>query len=114
MVDAVGLGAYGVVGAEAAMLAGLVPLAAVMVGVFNATGAGLIRDVLMREEPVIFKPGQYYAGAAIAGCCLFVALSELFAIDSTVSALIAISVTFLIRLLSVKFNWQTKSILKAS
>lgn len=114
LVDAVGLGAYGVVGAQAALLGGLVPLAAVLVGVFNATGAGLIRDVLIREEPVIFKPGQYYAGAAIAGCCIFVALGELFSIDSTVSALIAISITFLIRLLSVKFNWQTKSILKES
>lgn len=114
LVDAVGLGVYGVVGAQAALLEGLVPLAAVLVGVFNATVAGLIRDVLIREEPVIFKPGQYYAGAAIAGCCIFVALGFLFSIDSTVSAIIAISVTFLIRLLSVKFNWQTRSILKES
>lgn len=113
-VDAIGLGAYGVVGAQAAMQAGLVPLAAVLVGVFNATGAGLIRDVLIREEPVIFKPGQYYAGAAIAGCCIFVSLVVLFSIDPTASALIAIAVTSLIRLLSVKFNWQTKSILKES
>jgi hypothetical protein len=43
-----------------------------------------------------------------------VALGVLFSIDSTASAVIAISVTFLIRLLSVKFNWQTKSILKES
>src|SRR5687768_4116982 len=114
LVDAVGLGAYGVVGAQAALQEGLVPLAAVLVGVFNATGAGLIRDVLIREEPVIFKPGQYYAGAAIAGCCIFVALGVLFSIDATVSALVAVSVTFLIRLLSVKFNWQTRSILKES
>lgn len=114
LVDAVGLGAYGVVGAQAALLEGLVPLAAVLVGVFNATGAGLIRDVLIREEPVIFKPGQYYAGAAIAGCCIFVALGVLFSIDPTASAIIAVFVTFLIRLLSVKFNWQTRSILKES
>jgi uncharacterized membrane protein YeiH len=112
LVEAVGLGTYGVVGAQAALLEGLVPLAAVLVGVFNATGAGIIRDVLMREEPLIFKPGQYYAGAAILGCCIFVALIVLIKADDTLAALIAIAVTFLIRLLSVKFNWQTRSILK--
>lgn len=112
LVDAIGLGTYGVVGAQAALLEGLVPLAAVLVGVFNATGAGLIRDVLMREEPVIFKPGQYYAGAAILGCCIFVALRVLLEADETFAALVAIGTSFLIRLLSVKFNWQTRAILK--
>jgi uncharacterized membrane protein YeiH len=112
LVDAVGLGTYGVVGAQAALLEGLVPLAAVLVGVFNATGAGLIRDVLIRKEPVIFKPGQYYAGAAIVGCCIFVGLRVLTVTDETLAAVIAIAVTFVIRLLSVKFNWKTKSILK--
>ncbi|MBL7859131.1 MAG: TRIC cation channel family protein [Cyclobacteriaceae bacterium] len=112
LVDALGLGMYGVVGAQAALLAGLVPLAAVLVGVFNATGAGLIRDVLIREEPIIFKPGQYYAGAAILGCVIFVSSVVMLQLDETLAALIAIGSAFLIRLLSVKFNWQTKSILK--
>jgi uncharacterized membrane protein YeiH len=113
LVDALGLGTYGVVGAQAALLAGLVPLAAVLVGVFNATGAGLIRDVLIREEPALFKPGHYYAGAAILGCGIFVALRVLLNTDETLAALIAIGITFLLRILSVRFNWQTRSILKA-
>jgi uncharacterized membrane protein YeiH len=112
LVDAIGLGAYGVVGAHAAMLGGLVPLAAVLVGVFNATGAGLIRDVLIREEPIIFKPGQFYAGAAIVGSSLYVTL-VVFTMDETVAAFIAIAVTFMLRVLSVKLNWQTRPILKA-
>jgi uncharacterized membrane protein YeiH len=113
LVDALGLGIYGVVGAQAALLAGLVPLAAILVGVFNATGAGLIRDVLIREEPTIFKPGHYYAGAAVLGCGVFVALRFLVNADETTAALVAISITFILRILSVRFNWQTKSILKA-
>jgi uncharacterized membrane protein YeiH len=112
LVDAIGLGAYGVVGSQAALLAGLVPLAAILVGVFNATGAGLIRDVLIREEPTIFKPGQFYAGAAILGSILYVTLVVLER-DETFAAIVAVAVTFLIRLLSVKFNWQTRAILKA-
>jgi len=113
LVDALGLGTYGVVGAQAALLAGLVPLAAILVGVFNATGAGLIRDVLIREEPAIFKPGHYYAGAAFLGCGIFVALRYFMDADETTAAVIAIGIAFIFRILSVRFDWRTKSILKA-
>jgi uncharacterized membrane protein YeiH len=112
LVDALGLGTYGVVGAHAALQGGLVPLAAILVGVFNATGAGIIRDVLVREEPVIFKPGQFYAGAAIVGTVLYVSLVVLFHADQTWAALAAIATAFILRLLSVKFNWRTRPILK--
>jgi uncharacterized membrane protein YeiH len=109
IVDALGLGAYGVVGSQLALQAGLVPLAAILVGVFNATGAGLIRDVLIREEPIIFKPGQFYAGAAILGCSVFVGMS-LLDINHTLSAIVSTSLVFVFRLLSVRYNWQTKAI----
>lgn len=109
IVDALGLGAYGVVGSQAALQAGLVPLAAILVGVFNATGAGLIRDVLIREEPIIFKPGQFYAGAAILGCCIFVGM-VLSGANNTLAAFLATSAAFSVRILSVKYNWQTKAI----
>lgn len=112
LVDALGLGTYGVVGAHAALQAGLVPLAAILVGVFNATGAGIIRDVLVREEPTIFKPGAFYAGAAIVGTMLYVLLTISVTIDQTIAAVIAIAVAFIIRVLSVKFKWHTRPILK--
>lgn len=112
LVDALGLGAYGVVGAHAAMQSGLVPLAAILVGVFNATGAGIIRDVLAREEPIIFKPGQFYAGAAIAGTVTYVSLTAIWETDETWAAMAAVACAFILRLLSVKFNWRTRPILK--
>jgi uncharacterized membrane protein YeiH len=110
IVDALGLGAYGVVGSQAALQANLVPLAAILVGVFNATGAGLIRDVLIREEPIIFKPGQFYAGAAILGCSVFTGLVTVFDVNNTIAAITATAVAFLVRILSVRYNWQTKAI----
>jgi uncharacterized membrane protein YeiH len=111
-VDALGLGTYGVVGAHAALQAGLVPLAAILVGVFNATGAGIIRDVLIREEPVIFKPGQFYAGAAIVGTMVYVVLTVSLNVHDTWAAVAAITIAFSLRLLSVKFDWRTRPILK--
>src|SRR5690606_22312727 len=110
IVDALGLGAYGIVGSQAALQANLVPLAAILVGVFNATGAGLIRDIMIREEPIIFKPGQYYALAAILACSIFVGLVTLTTADHTFAAIFATSVAFVVRLLSVKYNWQTKAV----
>ena len=110
IVDALGLGAYGVVGSQAALHAHLVPLGAIMVGVFNATGAGLIRDVLIREEPIIFKPGQFYAGAAIMGCSIFVAMVVGLDADETFAAIMATATAFVIRILAVKYDWKTKPI----
>lgn len=108
-VDATATGAYGVYGANKALLAGLPPEAALLVGVCNAVGGGLIRDVLVREEPVLLKPGQLFAIAALAGCLCFVVLSYKYGIDVERSAWIAILLTLLIRVLAVRFNWTTRA-----
>lgn len=112
LVDAISLGMYSVVGASAALRAELVPLAAVLIGMFNAVGAGLIRDLLTGEVPMIFKPGRFYAGAAIVGSSLFTLLYGYFNLDETISGLLAIVSTFLVRILSVRFDWKTKPVLK--
>ena len=73
--DALGLGAYAVVGVQKSLNAGLTEGAAILVGVINASGGGLLRDVLVRDEPLLFKPGQFYVLAAFAGCVLFALLA---------------------------------------
>ena len=112
LVDALSLGMYSVVGASAALRAELVPLAAVLIGMFNAVGAGLIRDILIGEVPMIFKPGRFYAGAAIVGSSLFTLLYGFLEVDETIAGLLAIVSTFLVRVLSVRFDWRTKPVLK--
>jgi uncharacterized membrane protein YeiH len=108
--DALAMGVYGVFGANWALIAGLAPEAAVVVGVCNAVGGGLIRDVLVREEPLMFKPGQLYAIAAMVGCILFVLLSHRYGMSDTQAAWIAIGVTLLVRVLAIRFNWTTAAI----
>ena len=106
-VDAAATGAYGVYGVNKAMLAGLPPEAALLVGMCNAVGGGLIRDVIVREEPMLLKPGQLFAIAAFAGCLCFIALSYRYGVDVEHAAWIAILVTLLIRMLAVRLNWTT-------
>jgi uncharacterized membrane protein YeiH len=110
IVDALGLGAYAVVGAQKAIQAGLGVPAALLIGVVNAAGGGLLRDVLAREEPLIFKPGQFYALAALAGAVSFVGLAVFAGIDASWSAVIAIAFTFLLRLLAIRFEWRTRPV----
>ena len=108
--DALAMGVYGVFGANWGLIAGLAPEAAVVVGVCNAVGGGLIRDVLVREEPLMFKPGQLYAIAAMVGCILFVLLSHHYGMGDTHAAWIAIGVTLLVRVLAIRFNWTTVAV----
>ena len=108
--DALAMGVYGVYGANWALISGLAPAAAVIVGVCNAVGGGLIRDVLVREEPLMFKPGQLYSIAAMAGCILFVVLSHQYGVDDQHAAWVAISVTLLVRVLAIRFNWTTVAV----
>lgn len=110
--DALGTGAYGVVGASKAFEAGLALPACIFVGVINAVGSGLIRDVLVREEPLLLKPGQFYVVASLLGVCSFALLTLYFRIPLIPSAISAILITFIIRMLAVFFNWKTRSVLK--
>jgi uncharacterized membrane protein YeiH len=106
-VDAVAIGVYGVYGANKALISGLAPVAALLVGLCNAVGGGLIRDVLVREEPLLLKPGQLYALATLVGCMFFVLLSDQYGMEVELAAWIAISVTLLLRVLAIHFNWTT-------
>jgi uncharacterized membrane protein YeiH len=108
LIDALGLGAYAVVGVQKSMAAGLSIPAAVLVGVINAVGGGLLRDLLVRDEPLLLKPGQFYALAALGGCLLFVFLTVNIRLSVPRAAIITIVCTFALRVLAIVFNWRTK------
>jgi len=107
LLDALGLGAYAVVGVEKSLAAGLGIAAAVLVGVINAVGGGLLRDLLVRDEPLLLKPGQFYALAAFGGCLLFVLLAVYFKMPAPRAGLITVAATLVFRVLAIEFNWRT-------
>jgi uncharacterized membrane protein YeiH len=110
--DALGLGAYAVVGVQKSLDAGLTEGASILVGVINASGGGLLRDVLVRDEPLLFKPGQFYTLAAFVGCLLFAFLAVQCKIEATKAAGITIGTTFVFRVLAIQFNWKSSSLWK--
>lgn len=105
--DALGLGAYAAFGTQKALASGLSIPAAMLIGVLNAAGGGILRDVLTREEPLVFKPGQFYVLAAFFGTVIFVVAGTGFNLSAETAALITIGATFAIRTLTVWLNWQT-------
>jgi uncharacterized membrane protein YeiH len=110
LADALGLGIYAVVGTQKALSLGLPVVSALLLGVVNAVGGSVLREVLVREEPIIFKPGEWYALAALAGAAVFAALVVGLHADATGAALAAIAMAFGARILSIRLGWRTESI----
>lgn len=111
-VDALGLGAYACVGAQMTLQMGLAIPSAILVGVVNGVGGGLLRDVLVNR--VWMLPGQILALAALAGVSLFVLLVSVTTIPVGSAALAAIALTFIIRMLAIRFNWRTRALISSS
>lgn len=109
IIDAIGLASYAVYGTQKALVYHISPAVAVFIGVINACGGGLIRDIITREEPLVFKPGQFYVMAAIVGGILFVTLTAFTPLSSFESGIIASLLCLVFRLLAIRLNWKTKT-----
>ena len=112
IMDALATAAYGVVGASKASEAGLAIPACIFVGVVNAVGSGLIRDVLVREEPLLFKPGQFYVHASFLGVAEFMLVTTYLHAPIVPVAISAIAITFVFRLLAIFFDWRTRPVMR--
>src|SRR3712207_4891498 len=72
--DAAGLSLFCVTGATKALEFHVGPVQAVLLGVITATGGGMLRDVLVREVPAVFRQ-ELYAVPALIGAAIMVAAS---------------------------------------
>jgi uncharacterized membrane protein YeiH len=110
LVDALGLGAYAVVGTNRAMLLGLSLPGSILVGMVNAVGGSILRSVLVAREPHLFKPGTMEASAALIGCGIFVLLSRTDWLNEAPAAWVTIVSVFVIRVLAVRYRLQTRAL----
>jgi uncharacterized membrane protein YeiH len=103
--DAIGLGVFSIIGASIAyQIVGLDFLPMLFGGVITAIGGGILRDVFVRDMPIVFVK-EVYAVASIIGIVIFyVILSN--GVDMQVASVIGIVAATGIRLLAMKFNWN--------
>jgi len=97
--DAVGLAAYGAVGAANALTHNVPPLSAAMMGVFTACFGGVFRDVLAGEPSIILRPELYVTAAALAAG-VYVVLAAL-GMKPAGSAAVAFAMGFGLRALAI-------------
>ena len=101
--DAVGLGIFAAGGTHLALVAGMSPMIAVLMGVITAVAGGVLRDVLVNEVPRAFHDHQPYAAIAFAGSWVLVLLSYLNTpeyLDVAIAAILMVA----IRLIAVRFK----------
>lgn len=103
--DAIGLGAYAVVGAQVAERAGLPPASGVLLGTITGSAGGAVRDVLCAEIPYVLRRGNLYASAAAAGAGVYFGLEAAGAARGA-AALAGAGVTIAVRLASIRWQLQ--------
>lgn len=73
--DAIGLGLFTVVGIEKTLAAGFPLWVAVIMGTLTGAAGGVLRDILINEEPLIFRK-EIYALACVFGGVVFWACEQ--------------------------------------
>jgi uncharacterized membrane protein YeiH len=97
--DAVGIAAYGSVGAAKALNYEIPPLSAAIMGIFTACLGGVFRDILAGEPSIILRPELYVTAAALAAG-LYVVLAAL-GMEPGVAAAVAFVMGFGLRALAI-------------
>lgn len=102
--DAVGLGLFAVLGAEAAQRAGATPWVAVLMGTITATFGGILRDIICAELPLMLRR-EIYATAAAIGAAAFVVLTEA-GIARELAVVLSVGLGFLVRAAAILRGWS--------
>jgi uncharacterized membrane protein YeiH len=111
--DAAGLGLFSVVGTAKALDHGLGVLSAILLGVTTAVGGGVLRDVLAREVPAVFRPDSaLYATPATVGAAATAVVWSHFSFGAVQAAVIATAVVA-VRLLAIRRGWRVPTARRA-
>jgi len=104
VVDAPSMGLYSIIGADKALLFGLPPVGAILVGILSGTGGSLLADLAVGVPPSLFRPGKLRGVAAAAGVTVFVIGTEVS--ENRVAWFIAgVVIVTALRLASLTLGW---------
>ena len=103
--DAIGLGAFTVVGIDTAVLSGYgdYDFLVIFLGVITGVGGGILRDIMAGQTPYVLRK-HIYACASIAGALLYAGLMDI--INGNLAMLTGACTVILIRLLATHFCWN--------
>ncbi len=110
VIDALGTPAFAVFGMQLAEQAGIPLVGVVFIGVANGVAGGVLRDIVVRDVPTIMRPGQFVSLTLFACCGLYLLLVLQQLVSITQAAWITVATSFVIRILTIRYNWQSKSV----
>ncbi|HYE54243.1 MAG TPA: trimeric intracellular cation channel family protein [Chitinophagaceae bacterium] len=106
--DALGLGLFTIVGLQKGIEHGFHPATNIALGTITGCFGGVIRDVILRNIPLIFQKEIYATACIVGGCSYF--LLQLTSVNQGFIEMISISIIVVIRLLSVWLGWRLPEI----
>jgi uncharacterized membrane protein YeiH len=109
LADAVGLGAFAVVGMRLALAASISVAGAMLVGVVNAVGGGVLRSILLHRTPRVFRPGELTALAALGGTATYAGLALWLKVNENAAGLAAIVLVAATNWTSRRYRLQTRA-----
>jgi uncharacterized membrane protein YeiH len=102
--DAAGLAFFAVAGTQKALVHGLNPVMAALLGMLTGIGGGMLRDVLVNEIPTVLR-ADLYALAALA-CSAVVATGQVLHIQPLVTAILGGTLCFGLRFMAIQYGWH--------
>jgi uncharacterized membrane protein YeiH len=102
--DAAGLALFAVSGAHKALVYGLNPVMATLLGMLTGIGGGMARDVLLAEIPTVLR-SDLYAVAALVGAAIVV-IANMLQFPPGLAALVGVALCFVLRILAIWRGWQ--------
>ena len=105
--DTLSLGLFAMAGADKALRAGMGFIPAVMLGTITCVGGGLIRDILVRETPQIFRYGTLYGTAGVVGAVVYTGMAGFTDLPKLLAGLACVVVAVTLRAVSVRFDLTT-------
>lgn len=100
--DAIGLGLFTVVGIEKTLAAGFPLWVAVIMGTLTGAAGGVLRDILINEEPLIFRK-EIYALACVFGGVVFWACEQV-GISGAVLQITTAAAVIALRIVAVHYG----------
>ncbi|MDE6315160.1 MAG: trimeric intracellular cation channel family protein [Muribaculaceae bacterium] len=102
--DAIGLALFTVIGIEKSLMAGRPIWVAIAMGLITGAFGGVLRDILINEEPLIFRKDIYAMASFLGG----VVYGITFALggDQVACGLSCAGVCLTVRMLALRYSWH--------
>ncbi|HEY0636364.1 MAG TPA: trimeric intracellular cation channel family protein [Pseudonocardiaceae bacterium] len=104
LADAAGMGLFAATGTATALAADASVLASCLIGMTTAIGGGVLRDLLLREIPVVLRR-EIYALAALGGAVV-VAAGQRLELPSAPVLVTAVALAGGVRVLALRRRWN--------